>query len=99
MILSYLGYEYYQFRSPPVLKVFSPPENQEVNTNIVEVLGETEPDATLRVNNQPVLVEEDGQFKTNIEINDKTEEIIVRAISRSGKETLIRRKIVPKLEK
>lgn len=97
-ILSYLGYEYYQFLSPPSLKVSTPVENQVVEDATLEVAGETEADVTLRVNNQPVLVEEDGDFTTVIEISSQTEEIIVRAISRSGKETVVRRKIVPQLE-
>lgn len=97
-LLSYLGYEYYQFRSPPSLKVETPQEGQAVETTTLEVKGETEPDVTLRVNNQPVLVEEEGDFSTVIEISTETSEIIVRAISRSGKETVVHRKIVPKLE-
>lgn len=97
-LLSYLGYEYYQFISPPSLLVSSPQEGQVVEERTLEVKGEVEPDATLRVNNQPVLVKEDGNFFTTLEISSKTNEIIVRAISRSGKETVIRRKIESRLE-
>jgi transcriptional regulator with XRE-family HTH domain len=97
-LLSYLGYEYYLFVRPPSLRVSTPTEGQVVETNTLEVAGDTEPDVTLRVNNQPVLVEEDGDFTTVIEISSQTNEIIVRAISRSGKETVIRRKIEPQLK-
>lgn len=97
-ILSYLGYEYYQFLSPPTLDVSEPREEEVVESNVLTVVGSTDPESTLRVNNQPVLVEDDGSFTTEIEISQETDEIIVRAVSRSGKETVIRRKIVPKLE-
>jgi cytoskeletal protein RodZ len=97
-LLSYLGYEYYQFISPPSLLVSSPQEGQVVEERTLEVRGEVEADATLRVNNQPVLVEEGGNFSTVLEISSKTKEVMVRAISRSGKETVIRRKIEPRLE-
>lgn len=97
-LLSYLGYQYYQFVSPPSLRVDSPKEGQVVEESTLKVSGETKQDATLKVNNQPVLVEDDGGFSTEIEINKTTNEIVIRAISRSGKETVIRRKIEPRLD-
>lgn len=97
MVLGYLGFQYSRFISPPKLVVDHPQEEEVVKERILIVSGKTDLDATIRINNQPVLVDEDGDFETEIEIFEGTEEIIVKAVSRSGKDTIIRRKIKPEL--
>jgi hypothetical protein len=64
----------------------------------VLVVGKTDEDVTVKVNNQPVLLGIDGTFQVEIQIYEGTKEIDVQAISRSGKETVIRRTIVPELQ-
>lgn len=97
MVLGYLGFQYSRFISPPKLVVDQPQEEEVVKERILIVSGKTDLDATIRINNQPVLVDEDGDFETEIEIFEGTEEIIVKAVSRSGKDAIIRRKIKPEL--
>jgi len=77
--------------------VEQPKDEQVVGERQVLVSGKVNPEATLKVNNQPVLVNEDGTFEVEIEIFEGTSEIVVVAKSRSGKETVIRRKIKPEL--
>jgi len=97
-VLGYLAFQYSSFVSPPKLIVDEPREEQVVKQNTLIVSGKTDQDATMKINNQPTLVEEDGSYKAEIEIFEGTEEIVVRAVSRSGKETVVRRKIYPELE-
>jgi len=97
-VLGYLAFQYSNFISPPKLIVYEPKEEQVIKQNKLIVSGKTDQDVTMKINNQPILVEEDGSYKAEIEIFEGTEEIIVKAISRSGKETVIRRKIYPELE-
>lgn len=96
-IFGYLTIQYFHFISPPKLTVESPKEGQVVREKDISVSGKVDPEATLKINNQPVLVEEDGAFEAEIEIFEGTEEIVVKAVSRSGKETVVRRKIKPEL--
>ena len=98
LVFGYVGFQYYKFTSPPSLEVYKPIEGEIVKGRRLVVTGQTNPQVVLKVNNQPVLVSEDGDFKTEIEIFEGTEEVIIKAISRSGKETVIQRKIVTKLE-
>lgn len=98
MILVYLGLQYISFVSPPRLEVFQPIDGQVAAEKMVTVSGRVDPDAIIRVNNQPVLVGEDGDFTAEIEIFEGTGEIEIKAISRSGKETVVRRKIIPELQ-
>jgi cytoskeletal protein RodZ len=98
LILGYLGFQYVKFISPPSLKVDVPKENQTVTSRSLEVAGKTDSDSTVTVNNQSALVEDDGKFQAQISIFEGTTELVVKAISRSGKETVVRRKIIPQLK-
>ncbi|MBU0569663.1 helix-turn-helix domain-containing protein [Patescibacteria group bacterium] len=97
-ISTYLGFQYKSFMALPNLEIETPQENQVVTKNVLTVSGLTETEATIKVNNQPVLVDENGKFSAEIEVFEGTKEIVIQALSRSGKETVIRRTIVPKLE-
>ncbi len=98
VIMSYLGMQYIRFVTPPSLEVMQPAEEQVVRDKNLKVLGSTDPEVTVVVNNQPVLVEENGDFSTEVEVFEGTKEIMIVATSRSGKETVIRRKIIPELQ-
>jgi transcriptional regulator with XRE-family HTH domain len=98
VVLGYLGFQYFKFVSPPELKVSQPVEGIIVEERSLLVTGKTEVDATIRVNNQPVLVDDNGNFETEIEINESTSEIQIEAVSRSGKVTIVKRTINPGFE-
>lgn len=97
IILGYLIIQYSNFIRPPALEVVEPRENAIVKSTVLKVIGQTTEDATVQVNNQPVLVGDDGKFTTDLQIYDGTKEVIIKAVSRSGKETVIRRDIKPEL--
>lgn len=98
LIVGYLGVQYFQFTRPPQLDVTDPVENQVIVTRSYVVKGQTEKDASVKVNNQPVVVKEDGSFETEIELNETTKVIYVEAISRSGKKSEISRLIEVKFQ-
>lgn len=93
LILSYLGLEYLKFISPPTLQISNPTENEVVLSNEVQVKGKTATDVKITVNNQPVIVDQDGNFVGEIEITNETKDLKFVAISRSGKVTKISRNI------
>ncbi|HKC04636.1 MAG TPA: helix-turn-helix domain-containing protein [Patescibacteria group bacterium] len=90
MIFGYLIFQYLAFISPPTLNIDSPKDNQVITGASVLVFGTTNGDAKITVNNQPVIVSDDGKFSVNISVVPETKEIIIKAISRSGKETVVR---------
>lgn len=96
-ILGYLVFQYTKFVKPPGLSVSYPLDGTQVTTSKVKVQGKTDPEATIKVNNQPVLVDEDGTFSVEIQIYQGTTEIVIKSASRTGKETIIRRTINPSL--
>lgn len=93
LILGYLGIQYISFISPPELVINKPKENEQVLSKTVKVEGKTDTDAKVEVNNQPVLVDQDGNFTTSVEISENTSTLLIKSTSRSGKETVIERKI------
>ncbi|MEK7100370.1 MAG: helix-turn-helix domain-containing protein [Patescibacteria group bacterium] len=92
-VLGYLGFEYSKFMRPPELIISNPKENQQVLQGNLTVEGKTSTDVILTVNNQLITLDQDGNFKTKIEISMETKSLIFKAVSRSGKETIIDRKI------
>lgn len=94
LVLSYLGFEYMKFVRPPELSIVSPKENEQILYNTVKIDGKTTTDAILTVNNQPIILDQDGKFVTEIEITKDTKELKFVSISRSGKKTEIVRKII-----
>ncbi len=96
-IVSYLAYQYNNFVTPPLLEINRPQEEEVIRESFVVVSGKTDPSAIIKVNNQPTLVEENGLFSTEIEIFEGTGEIVIKSISRNGKETVVVKKIKPEL--
>lgn len=94
MILGYLGFQYSSFVSPPKLSIEKPSDGEVVVQRNLLVVGKTNSDATIKVNNQPAIVSPEGDFETTIEVSENTGEIVVKAESRAGRETVVRRKIV-----
>jgi cytoskeletal protein RodZ len=97
LILGYLGLQYFRFVSAPHLEVFEPQDGQEITTSTLAISGKTDQDATLKVNNQPILVDAEGGFSGELKIAETTTEVTFEATSRAGKTTTVRRIIKPEL--
>lgn len=96
-ILGYLVFQYSRFVRPPALLITVPEEGMVVKDPQVKIIGRTDPDTAVKVNNQPIFVNEDGTFSAEIAIYQGTTEVVIVATSRTGKESLIRRTIKPQL--
>lgn len=86
----YLGVQYTRFVKPPELEISQPTQDQIIDQRTLIVQGVTDSDASVQVNNQPALVSDDGHFEAEINVNQNTQEIVVEAVSRSGKKTSIK---------
>ena len=87
IVLGYLGLEYQKFIKPPEIEIVSPKNSQIVLEQKVKVEGKTTTDVTLTINNQPIILDQEGNFVTEILITKDTKSLIFKAISRSGKLT------------
>ncbi|MEK7141499.1 MAG: hypothetical protein AAB800_03060, partial [Patescibacteria group bacterium] len=98
LFLIYLGIQYGQLRNPPILAIDVPLENAIVATKKVELLGSTDPDATVMVNGISILVRGDGKFFDQIALEPGTNIITVIATSRYGKTSLVKRTVTSQTE-
>jgi cytoskeletal protein RodZ len=97
-ISSYLIYQIKSFNKPPDLEVANPQQQEIIKTSKIFITGKTDEDATVRVNNQQIYVDEYGNFSGEIDVYEKTKQVEVVATSRSGRQTVVVRDVEVKLE-
>jgi len=84
----YLVSEYFKFNRPPKLKVDWPTESIIINDSFI-LTGITDPESTVRVNQDLIIVDTKGAFSKKISLNQNNEtKIIVESKSPSGKTTI-----------
>lgn len=97
-IILFLGFLFFQYRSAffaPHLEVFQPKDGA-VFSKDVAIVGSTDPEATVTVNNQPVSLNDTGEFKKLLTFFPGKAIITVKAKNRFGKEAIETREIVVK---
>ena len=93
VLMLYVGFQWYSLNRPPTLTVAQPAEEAAVSAQI-EVSGQTEQDASVRVNAQPVALQTDGSFKTTVFIpREGVSTITIEAVDRRGKINTIQRTV------
>lgn len=93
-LFAWLGYQYFSYKGPPSLKIIFPKEGQQfVNEERIEVIGKTQPEATVTVNNIPVFLSSEGEFRCQIDLFRGENKIIVIAKNRRGKVNKLERKV------
>lgn len=98
VLLLFLGYLFFQYRAaflPPSLIITSPQQNS-TTTKEITVAGKADTNATVYVNNQPVIVSSDGEFSKRLTLFPGNTTISVRAENRFGKITEEQRNIIVK---
>ncbi len=88
----YFIYQYQLLTAAPKLAITNPTE-QEVVTSTLTVRGETDPQATVTINSQRVLVNDDGSFSQALVLTEGLRTITIEATNRSGKTRTVQRTI------
>jgi len=83
---SYLYSQIGRFAAIPRLIISSPAENESISGNFVAISGFTDEDAKLTINNQPVMVNDKGEFKEDILLQSGVNTITISAVNRFNKE-------------
>lgn len=81
LLFGYLGSQYLAYQTPPPLEVETKREG-----NQVVITGKTNKEAQMLLNNEPILVGDDGAFKVTIKAEQGTV-LTLESRSRSGKST------------
>ncbi len=92
----FLGYLFFQYRTltgPPALKIISPSNGYTTSEDTVEVIGITDPEATISVANQLVALDKGGRFSFRVPLKPGHNTIAVVAIGKSKKTATIERDV------
>jgi cytoskeletal protein RodZ len=92
-LVGYVSIQWYNIQKPPTLEISSPQENEFVSSHI-EVKGQTVNDAIVAVNTQPVAIQPDGSFKTEVYLPREGIHILtIEAVDRRGKKSVVQRPV------
>ncbi len=89
----YLWIEYRFLVSGPFLEVSQPANQTNVASSVVQVIGRTDPEAKVSINNQEVGVDTSGKFSQEIKLVENINNIEIAATSKSGKVTKVERTV------
>ncbi len=92
--LGYLGFKVKAIVTPPQLVVTQPADNLVTEEKFIEIVGQVEPQATLAINGQQVLIDQDSRFAETIDLQPGVNIIEITAEKRHGKQTKIYRQVV-----
>lgn len=92
-LMGYVGVQYYNLQKPPILTVDTPEENAFVKEQ-VSVHGSTIPDGIVTVNLQPVALQPDGSFQTDVYIpKEGIHTVTIEVEDRRGKKNMVQRTV------
>lgn len=87
IIAGFVAFQYSPLFLSPKLEITRPVSGENIDSNVIQVLGESDPQATVLVNGEDVYVGLDGKFRKSIYAFTGDETITVIAKNRFGKET------------
>ncbi len=85
--LIYLWYEYRFLVGSPFLEVTSPNNQAIVEVETVRVVGKTDPEAKVMINNQEIQVDVSGNFSAELKLTESANNITITSTSKYGKIT------------
>lgn len=94
--LALLGYILFQYRFViinPSVEIISPKESEVSSSQEITVLGKTDSNAIVYVNNNPVSVDQDGIFKKTLDLFIGKATITIKSVNRFGRQTTVERHI------
>lgn len=93
-LLTYLGFEINNIFSPPPLSVSSPADNLITDRATVEIVGQTKSEVTVKINDQPVQTDANGNFRETVGLQPGLNVIKISATKKRSKENIIYRQII-----
>jgi len=82
----YIYREIGSFSDAPRLVILNPEQGAQIQDNSVVVEGVTEKDAKLFINDQPILVNDEGKFREDLTLQTGDNVINIKAVNKFGKE-------------
>ncbi len=91
LFAGYFGFQLKQYLTPPSLTIVSPQQSIFRSTEHVQIIGRTEPDATVIIFGETVLQNKDGTFTFDFPLKKGNNDFVVTARGANGKQTTIKK--------
>ncbi|MFZ5391598.1 MAG: RodZ domain-containing protein [Patescibacteria group bacterium] len=99
LIIGYYGYlQINTFITIPKLQITEPEDYTTVNSDKINLSGQTDPENIIYINNQALTTDKNGNFTTNIQLQDGYNIIKVSAQNKLGKTTTYTKVVVADLD-
>jgi len=85
LFILYFAFQYKKIQLPPKLLISAPAQDAKVVGKRVDIIGETDPDATTTINGITTLVRSDGKFFDSVTLTSGVNTITIQVTSRFGK--------------
>ena len=99
LVLSYITLNIYQTTAPPPLKIYYPQDNLETDQLIINIQGKSNKEAIVHINNQVILLKEDGSFEETIILREGLNLITIKAEKKHGLARRVTRHILVNINK
>jgi hypothetical protein len=93
-IFFYLWYQVSGLSRSPDLALNNPVQDKTVSESTITIIGAVELDSSLSINEQPIHVDSEGNFKESVGLQEGVNVLKVTATNRFGKQTSIERRIM-----
>lgn len=91
LFFGYLIQGYFSLSGAPYLEVIRPKAGEKISSLSVIVEGKTDPNAKVYINNQEIIIDNEGKFTQEVSIGKNTTSVNVVAKNKNGKTTVIER--------
>lgn len=89
----YLAFQYKAYTSPPTLTIIKPAEGETINSVTIQIIGKTDSDAVVSINNQKIALSQNGEFATTLSLSPGVNTVAVESTSKYGKKKTVTRTI------
>lgn len=91
IFLSYFAYQLILYFSPPYIKIVSPQETVFKQKSKITLIGKTEKESIIMINNERVYQNKDNTFKITIPLTLSKNEVIIEVTGSNGKKTILKK--------
>lgn len=97
VLVAYIIFQYRAAIFNPMLNISSPKENSIISSQKVNVVGKTDPNSTVFINNETASLDKNGNFTKTVNIFPGKTKITIKAVNNFSRTTIVDRYIEIKL--
>lgn len=93
VLLAYIIFQYRAAIFNPPLIISYPKENSIISSQTVTMIGKTDPNSTVFINNEVAFVDKNGNFQKTINVFPGKTKILIKAVNNFNKTTTLERQV------